>query len=160
MMGFFKSHSGLIKSEDAVVRKTNQVILAKSVAAIQKAEADTARKKKSPAESRLWERIPAAQIKLAAKDNDTNKLIKKEICALLMACYATVADESKHNKPIIVAMISENITANPERVATAPASAAAIAPVPVPADVIDPVAAAAGAAAVAPAVPDNPSSQV
>ena len=53
MMGFFKSHSGMIKSEDAVARKTNQVMLAKSVAAIQKAEADTVRKKKSTSESRL-----------------------------------------------------------------------------------------------------------
>ena len=107
--------------------------------------------------------VPAAKIKLAAKDNDANKLTKKEICALLMACYATMADESNHNKPNLVVMLSENIAENPERVATAPSSAAAIAPVPIPAAVIDPVAAAVGgaaAAAVAPAVPDNPSSQV
>ena len=60
-------------------------------------------------------------------------------------------------------MLSENIAANPERVATAPVLAAAIAPVPFTSAVIDPVAAAAGsaeAAAVAPAVPDNPSSQI
>ena len=74
-----------------------------------------------------------------------------------------VAYESKHNKPTIVSMLSENIAANPERVPTAPASAATIAPVPVPDTVIDPVDAATGAAAdasVAPAVPDNTSSQV
>ena len=163
IMGFFKSHSDLINSEDAVARKTNQVMLAKSIAAIQKAEADTARKKKSTAESRLWDMVPAANIKLDAKDNDANNLTKKEICALLMACYATVAGESKHNKPTLVAMLSENIAANPERVATATASTADIYPIPVPDAVIDPVAAASGAAAaatVAPTVPANPSSQV
>ena len=85
MMGFFKSHLGLINSEDALARKTNQVMLAKLVAAIQKAEVDTARKKKSTADSSLWEMVPAAKIKLAAKDNNANKLTKKEKCALLMA---------------------------------------------------------------------------
>ena len=159
-MGFFKAHSGMINSEDAVAIKTNQVILAKSVAAIQKAEADTARKKNSTAESSLWEMVPATKIKLAAKDNNAKKLTKKEICALLMACYATVADESKHNKPTLVSMLSENIAAKPERVATAPASAAAVAPVPVPAAVIDPVAAAAGVSAAAAVAPANSSSQV
>ena len=52
---------------------------------------------------------------------------------------------------------------NPERVPTDPASAAAIALVPVPDAVIDLVAAASGeasAAAVAPDIPYNPSSQV
>ena len=49
--------------------------------------------------------VPAAKIKLAAKDKDSNKLTKKEICALLMAYYATVADESKHNKPTLVSML-------------------------------------------------------
>ena len=163
MMGFFKLHSVLINSEDAVERKTNQVMLVKSVAVIQKDKADTARKKKSTAESSLWEMVLAAKIKLAAKDNDANKITKKEICALLMACYTTVADEIKHNKPIIVAMLSENIAVNPERVATDPDSADAIAPVPIPDAVIDPISAAAGAsaaAAVSPAVPDNLSSQI
>ena len=107
--------------------------------------------------------VPAAKIKLAAKDKDANKLTKKEVCALLMNFYATVADESKHNKHTLVATLSKNIAANPERVATTSALAADIAPVPVPAAVIDPVAAtdgAAAAAAVAPDVPANPSSQV
>ena len=161
MMGFFKSHPGLINSEDAVARKKNQVMLAKSVADIHKAEADTVRKKRLTAESRLWEMVPATKIKLAAKENDSNKLTENEICAPLMDCYATVPDESKHNKPNLVAMLSENIEANPEMIATASASAASIAPVPVPDAVIDPVAAAAGAADaadVAPAVPANPSS--
>ena len=61
--------------------------------------------------------VPAAKIKLAATDNDAKKPIKKEICALLMACYATVAEESKHIKPTLVAMLPENIAANQERVA-------------------------------------------
>ena len=77
MMGFFKLHSGLINSADAVVRKTNQFMLAKSVAAIQKSEADTARKKKSTAESSLWEMVPAAKIKLATQDNDAKNPTKK-----------------------------------------------------------------------------------
>ena len=85
IMGFFKFHSGMINSEDAVARNTNQVMLSKSVAAIQKAEEDTPRKKKSTAESRLWEMVPTAKIKLAAKENYSNKITKKEICALLMA---------------------------------------------------------------------------
>ena len=54
MPGFFKLHSGLINSEGAVARKTNQFMLEKLVAAIQKAEADTAQKKKSTAEYILW----------------------------------------------------------------------------------------------------------
>ena len=66
MMGFFKSHLVLINSEDAVVGKTNQVMLAKLVAAIHMAEADTARKKKLTAESSLWEMVPAAKINIAA----------------------------------------------------------------------------------------------
>ena len=57
--------------------------------------------------------VTAAKIKLAAKENYSNKITKKEICALLMACYATVEDKSKHNKPTLVAMLSENIAANP-----------------------------------------------
>ena len=80
-----------------------------------------------------------------------------------VACYAAVADESKHNKSTLVAMLSENIVVDPERVATAPASDDVIAPVPVPDAIIDPVASAAGAAAadaVVPEVPSNPSSQV
>ena len=107
--------------------------------------------------------VPAAKINLAAKDRNANKLTKKEIFALLIACYAAVADESKHNKSTLVDILSENIAANPERVATAPASADAIAPVPVPAAAVDPVADTAGAAdaaAVVPDVPSNPSSQV
>ena len=61
MMGFFKSHSGLINSEDVVARNKNQVMLAKSVPDIQKAKADTAQKKKSTSESILWEMVPAAK---------------------------------------------------------------------------------------------------
>ena len=57
-------------------RNTNQFMLEKSVAPIQKAEADTARKKKSTVEYSLWEMVPAANIKLSAKDNDANKLTK------------------------------------------------------------------------------------
>ena len=106
IMGFFKSHSGLINSEDAVARKTNQVMLTKLVAAIQKAEADTARKNKLTVESSLWEMVPAVKIKLSEKDNNDKNPTKKGICVLLMACYATVADESKHNKPTLVAMLS------------------------------------------------------
>ena len=59
MMGFFQLHSSLINSEDAMARKTNQVMLAKSVADIHKAEAYTARKKKLTVASSLWEMVPA-----------------------------------------------------------------------------------------------------
>ena len=66
IMGFFKSHSGLINSEDAVARNTNQAMLTKSFSAIQKAKEDTAQKKKLTADSSLWEMVPAAKINIAA----------------------------------------------------------------------------------------------
>ena len=70
---------------------------------------------------------PGANTKLATKDNDVAKLTKKEICALLMSCYATTVDENKYAKNILVAMLSEKIASNPEKVAALnPASLASL----------------------------------
>ena len=116
-MGFYKSHSGLTNSEDVMARRKNQFMLAKSVGEIEKFGVDAAQEKKLAAESSLLEMAPAAKTKLAAKNNDVAKLTKKEICALLMACYATTVDEKKYTNKILVTMLSEKIASNPERVA-------------------------------------------
>ena len=88
--------SGLINSEDAMARRKNQFMLAKSVGEIQKFGVNAAQKKKSTAESSLLEMAPGEKTKLATKENDVAKLTKKEICALLMACYVTTVDENKY----------------------------------------------------------------
>ena len=97
-MGFYKSHLGLTNSEDVMEKRKNQFMLAKSVGEIQKFGVDAAQKKKSTAESSLLYMAPGAKTKLATNDNDVAKLTKKEICALLMACYATTVDENKYAK--------------------------------------------------------------
>ena len=120
-MGFYKSHSGLTNSEDVMARRNNQFMLTKSVGEIQKFGVDAAQKKKSAAESSLLDMAPGAKTNLDTNNNDVAKLEKKEICALLMACYATTVDENKSAKTILVT------TSNPERVAAlAPASLAGL----------------------------------
>jgi hypothetical protein len=54
--------------------------------------------------------------KLVEKNNDMNKLTKKEIISLLLTCFAVKEDVNKKRKGDIVALLSREIEAHHDRI--------------------------------------------
>jgi hypothetical protein len=61
---------------------------------------------KAVVDEELREMAPSAGIKLVEKNNDVNKLTKKEVVSLLLTCSAAKKDANKKREGDTVALLS------------------------------------------------------
>jgi hypothetical protein len=122
-LGCIKAYSGLVNDEEKLTKWRNQVLLAKSIADIQAHDKAATLQKKASDASALVLLAADAREKLTAKNGDVSKITKKEICAILLAYYGTVVEETKHLKHVLVQMLSKLIDESPENIVVSPVAA-------------------------------------
>ena len=95
-------------------------MLAAFIATIQEVDKLATRMKKISATTELLLLATDAKKNLAEKNGDVSKITKKEICSLMLSCYAKYADEAKYSKPALIEMLAELIRKSPESVVPDP----------------------------------------
>jgi hypothetical protein len=58
---------------------------------------------------------PSAKSKLVEKNNNVNKLTKKDIFSLLLTCFAVKEDANKKRQGDLVVLLSMEIEAHPDK---------------------------------------------
>jgi hypothetical protein len=94
---------------------SNQLQLANSLAAIDRSDSATAKKKKTESFAECLAMAPMAVVKLAEKGGHVIGLTKKDISALLSVYFAVDMNEVKHKKLELVSKLSECMVNDPAK---------------------------------------------
>jgi hypothetical protein len=115
-LGYVKAHSGVANDSAQLEKLTNQLQLANSLAAIERSDTATAKKKKTESFAKRIAMAPMAVVKLAEKDGHVIRLAKKDISALLYVHFSVDMDEFKYkNKPELVTKLTGCMANDPEK---------------------------------------------
>ena len=123
-IGIIKAHCGIVNDDATLAKMKRQLELAKSISEINVAEKKQAEKKRESETQELIQAGPDAVKKLLSKGRDVSKLIKKEICAVLLTCFGVFENE-KNKKPLLVSALENKIREFPNALSTIPIKNAA-----------------------------------